>query len=147
MHPQRRRVVSNFIVQALQGEPITLFGDGQQTRSFCYVDDLIDGLTRLMNFEATSSAAVNLGNPSEITIGALAEMIVAMTNSSSKIALRPLPADDPRQRCPDIGRAKELLHWAPAVPLKEGLAKTIAYFDQLLSSATEAKKLVWRSVS
>lgn len=147
MHPQDGRVVSTFIMQALQNQPITIFGSGEQTRAFCYIDDMIDGLTRLMNFNGDLDAPVNLGNPTEITIGALAEMIVAMTNSSSKIALRQLPADDPRQRCPDIGRAKALLHWAPAVPLREGLAKTITYFDELLSSATEAKKLVWRSAS
>jgi UDP-glucuronate decarboxylase len=147
MHPQDGRVVSSFIIQALQNQPITIFGSGKQTRAFCYVDDLIDGLTRLMNIDGHLDTAVNLGNPSEIAIAELAEAIIALTNSSSKLALRPLPVDDPRQRCPDITRAKQLLHWAPAVSLEEGLTKTIAYFDQLLSSSTESKKLVWRSVS
>jgi UDP-glucuronate decarboxylase len=147
MHPQDGRVVSSFIIQALQNQPITIFGSGKQTRAFCYVDDLIDGLTRLMNIDGQLDTAVNLGNPSEIAIAELAEAIIALTNSSSKLALRPLPVDDPRQRCPDITRAKQLLHWAPAVSLEEGLTKTIAYFDQLLSSSTESKKLVWRSVS
>jgi UDP-glucuronate decarboxylase len=147
MHPQDGRVVSSFIIQALQNQPITIFGSGKQTRAFCYVDDLIDGLTRLMNIDGHLDTAVNLGNPSEIAIAELAEAIIALTNSSSKLALRPLPVDDPRQRCPDITRAKQLLHWAPTVSLQEGLTKTIAYFDQLLSSSTESKKLVWRSVS
>jgi UDP-glucuronate decarboxylase len=147
MHPQDGRVVSSFIIQALQNQPITIFGSGKQTRAFCYVDDLIDGLTRLMNVDGHLDTAVNLGNPSEISIVELAETIVALTNSSSKLVLRPLPVDDPRQRCPDITRAKQILHWAPTVSLKEGLTKTIAYFEQLLSSSAESKKLVWRSVS
>jgi UDP-glucuronate decarboxylase len=147
MHPQDGRVVSSFIIQALQHQPITIFGSGKQTRAFCYVDDLIDGLTRLMNVDGHLDTAVNLGNPSEISIVELAETIIALTNSSSKLVLRPLPVDDPRQRCPDITRAKQILHWAPTVSLKEGLTKTIAYFEQLLSSSAESKKLVWRSVS
>jgi UDP-glucuronate decarboxylase len=147
MHPQDGRVVSSFIIQALQKQPITIFGSGKQTRAFCYVDDLIDGLTRLMNVDGHLDTAVNLGNPSEISIVELAETIIALTNSSSKLVLRPLPVDDPRQRCPDITRAKQILHWAPTVSLKEGLTKTIAYFEQLLSSSAESKKLVWRSVS
>ena len=147
MHPQDGRVVSSFIIQALQNQPITIFGSGRQTRAFCYVDDLIDGLARLMNVDGDLDGPVNLGNPNEIPIAELAELIVSLTNSSSKLELRPLPVDDPRQRCPDIARAKQLLHWAPTVSLKEGLTRTIAYFDELLSNSAEAKKLVWRSVS
>lgn len=146
MHPQDGRVVSSFIIQALQNQPITIFGSGKQTRAFCYVDDLIDGLARLMNVDGDLDGPVNLGNPNEIPIAELAELIVTLTNSSSKLELRPLPIDDPRQRCPDITRAKQILHWAPTVSLKEGLVRTIAYFDALLSNSTEAKKLVWRSV-
>ncbi|MEW6450492.1 MAG: UDP-glucuronic acid decarboxylase family protein [Pseudomonadota bacterium] len=145
MHPQDGRVVSSFIIQALQNQPITIFGSGRQTRAFCYVDDLIDGLARLMNVDGDLDGPVNLGNPNEIPIAELAETIVALTNSSSKLELRPLPIDDPRQRCPDITRAKQILHWAPTVSLEEGLIRTIAYFDALLSNSTEAKKLVWRS--
>jgi UDP-glucuronate decarboxylase len=147
MHPQDGRVVSTFIMQALQNQPITIFGSGAQTRAFCYIDDMIAGLTRLMNCEGDVDAPVNLGNPDEITIVELAKTIVALTNSSSKIVLRPLPADDPRQRCPDISRANDLLHWAPTIALKDGLTKTISYFDGLLTNATESKRLVWRSVS
>ena len=145
MHPQDGRVVSSFIIQALRGEPITIFGSGNQTRAFCYVDDLIDGLTRLMNCEGDVEGAVNIGNPSEIRIVDLAETIIAMTNSPSKLELRPLPMDDPRQRCPDISRARQLLHWAPSVSLEEGLGKTIAYFDRLLSDEAESSRLVWRA--
>ncbi len=145
MHPQDGRVVSSFIIQALQNQPITIFGSGRQTRAFCYVDDLIDGLARLMNVDGDLDGPINLGNPNEIPIAELAETIVALTNSSSKLELRPLPIDDPRQRCPDITRAKQILHWAPTVSLEEGLIRTIAYFDALLSNSTEAKKLVWRS--
>jgi UDP-glucuronate decarboxylase len=147
MHPQDGRVVSSFIMQALQNEPITIFGSGKQTRAFCYVDDMIDGLTRLMNYQEDIDGPVNLGNPAEMAIAELAEKIIELTNSSSEVVLRPLPADDPRQRCPDISRAKQILHWAPTVPLNEGLTKTIAYFDKLLSSAAESKKVVWRPVS
>ena len=129
------RVVSNFIVQALRGEPITLYGDGRQTRAFCFVDDLVEGLMRLMNVAETPASAVNLGNPVEITIAEIAEQIVALTGSTSQIVYRPLPQDDPRQRCPDIGKARELLHWAPKVALEDGLTRTIAYFEQALSSA------------
>lgn len=146
MHPQDGRVVSSFIVQALRNEPITIFGSGNQTRAFCYVDDLIDGLTRLMNCEEAVDGPVNIGNPSEITIVELAETIIALTNSTSKLELRPLPIDDPRQRCPDISRAKNLLHWAPTVSLEEGLKRTIAYFDRLLSDEIESQRLVWRAV-
>ena len=129
------RVVSNFIVQALRGEPITLYGDGRQTRAFCFVDDLVEGLMRLMNVAETPASAVNLGNPVEITIAEIAEQIVALTGSTSQIVYRPLPQDDPRQRCPDIGKARELLQWAPKVALEDGLTRTIAYFEQALSSA------------
>jgi UDP-glucuronate decarboxylase len=126
------RVVSTFVVQAIRGEPISVFGDGQQTRSFCYVDDMIDGLTRLMAAPDEVTGPVNLGNPNEITVLELAETIIAMTGSKSKIEFKPLPADDPRQRQPDIAAAKRLLGWAPQVPLEEGLAKTIAYFKARL---------------
>jgi UDP-glucuronate decarboxylase len=130
MHPKDGRVVSNFIIQALQGQPITLYGDGGQTRSFCYVDDLIEGFVRLMASEVTGP--VNLGNPGEFTIRELAEMIVEMTGSPSEIVLRPLPQDDPMQRRPDISRAKQDLGWEPTIPLRDGLARTIAYFEDLL---------------
>ena len=147
MHPQDGRVVSNFIVQALKGEPITIFGDGTQTRSFCYVDDLVEGLVRLMN-TSDVTGAVNLGNPTELTIGDLARRVVDLVGSKSKVELRPLPQDDPRQRCPDITRARELLKWQPRVGLEEGLKKTIAYFDQLLSRNDETvQHLVRRAVS
>lgn len=148
MHPEDGRVVSNFIVQALRGEPITLYGDGSQTRSFCYVDDLVDGLVRLMNVDGTVMGAVNLGNPEEISVRQLAEMIIALTGSPSQLCFRPLPQDDPRQRCPDIGRAGELLHWAPRVGLTEGLTQTIAYFDDLLAkSPTPPQALEWKVVA
>ena len=129
------RVVSNFIVQALRGEPITLYGDGRQTRAFCFVDDLVEGLMRLLNVAETPASAINLGNPCEITIAEIAERIVALTGSASPIVYRPLPQDDPRQRCPDIGKARDLLHWAPKVALEDGLKRTIAYFEQALSAA------------
>ena len=133
MHPQDGRVVSNFIIQALTGAPITLYGDGMQTRSFCYVDDLVEGLARLMAADQGIAAPVNLGNPTETTIAELAHRIVGMCNSRSAIEYRPLPQDDPTQRCPDIGRARDLLHWQPKVALEDGLQRTIAYFDALLS--------------
>jgi UDP-glucuronate decarboxylase len=134
MHVHDGRVVSNFIVQALRGEPITIYGDGSQTRSFCYVDDLVDALVRLMATPDEVTGPINLGNPAEMTVRALAERIVALTGSRSKIEYRPLPQDDPKQRQPDIARAKETLGWAPTTPLEEGLAKTVAYFDRLLES-------------
>src|SRR5689334_4903614 len=137
MHPNDGRVVSNFIIQALGNQDITLYGEGNQTRSFCYVDDLVDGLIRLMETGDDVTGPVNLGNPSEFTIRQLAEMVVAMTGSSSKIVHRPLPEDDPRQRCPDISKARELLGWAPRLQLREGLMKTIEYFEQVVRS--EAK--------
>jgi UDP-glucuronate decarboxylase len=132
MHPNDGRVVSNFIVQALKNEPITIYGDGQQTRSFCYVDDLIEGFLRLMASEDSFTGPVNLGNPGEFTMRELADLVIALTNSRSKLEFRPLPADDPRQRRPDIGLAQDRLGWQPTIPLKEGLAKTIAYFERLL---------------
>ncbi len=132
MHPNDGRVVSNFIMQALRGEPITLYGDGSQTRSFCFVDDLIDGLIKLMGAPAKVTGPVNLGNTAEYTIGNLAETIVALTGSKSEIVYQPLPEDDPRQRQPDISLAKSTLGWEPIVPLEEGLRKTIAYFKNFL---------------
>jgi UDP-glucuronate decarboxylase len=128
MHPADGRVVSNFIVQALKGEPITLYGDGNQTRSFCYVDDLIDGFIRLMESPAELTGPVNLGNPVEFTMRKLAELVLSETGSSSAIVTQPLPQDDPRQRKPDITLAQERLAWSPKVPLREGLKPTIAYF-------------------
>lgn len=119
MNAEDGRVVSNFIVQALKNEPITLYGDGQQTRAFCFVDDLVDGLMRLMNVTKPLDSAVNLGNPVETTMAEIANLIVSMTGSRSEIVFRPLPQDDPRQRCPDISKAQELLHWTPKVPLQE----------------------------
>jgi UDP-glucuronate decarboxylase len=147
MHPEDGRVVSSFIVQALNNQPITIYGSGSQTRSFCYVDDLVDGLTRLMNVEGDVDGPVNLGNPYEITISELAGLIISLVGSRSPLEFRALPQDDPRQRRPDITRAKEILHWQPAVPLKEGLSRTIRYFDSLLSSPNEAKKIVWKVAS
>jgi len=132
MHPNDGRVVSNFIIQALRNEDITLFGDGSQTRSFCYVDDLIHGIIALMESPDDFTGPLNLGNPSEITIGELAEIIVSLTGSSSKIVRKPLPQDDPRKRKPDISLARERLGWSPSVPLEEGLRKTIAYFETKL---------------
>jgi UDP-glucuronate decarboxylase len=129
MHPEDGRVVSNFILQALRGEPITIYGDGRQTRSFCYVDDLIDGLVRLMNVEGAMETPVNLGNPVEVTMLELAEKIIALTGSRSTIRHLPLPQDDPRQRCPDISRARELLKWQPRIALDDGLKRAIAYFE------------------
>ena len=134
MHVHDGRVVSNFIVQALRGEPISIYGDGSQTRSFCYVDDLVDALVRLMATPDEVTGPINLGNPAEMTVKALAERVIALTGSRSKIEYRPLPQDDPKQRQPDIARAKETLGWAPTTPLEEGLAKTVAYFAQLLKS-------------
>jgi UDP-glucuronate decarboxylase len=132
MHINDGRVVSNFISQALQGNPITVFGDGSQTRSFCYVDDLIDGFIRLFDSPDDFTGPVNLGNPGEFTILELAEKIITMTGSKSEIVFKPLPADDPRQRQPDITLAKQVLGWEPKVALEKGLEKTIKYFDELL---------------
>jgi len=133
MHPNDGRVVSNFIVQALKGEPITIFGDGHQTRSFCYVSDLVDALVRLMGTPDAVTGPMNLGNPVEFTIGQLANRIVALTGSRSTIQYQPAPADDPRQRQPDISLATTTIGWKPVVELDEGLALTIAYFDTLLT--------------
>jgi UDP-glucuronate decarboxylase len=136
MHPQDGRVVSNFILQALQDEPITVYGKGSQTRSFCYVDDLVEGLLRFMNADSPMSAPVNLGNPTEVTVLELAEKIISLTGSRSIIEYQPLPQDDPQQRCPDIARARELLKWHPKVGLEDGLKRTIAYFESTLTRAS-----------
>ncbi|MGC6499436.1 MAG: UDP-glucuronic acid decarboxylase family protein [Henriciella sp.] len=133
MHPNDGRVVSNFIVQALKGEDITLYGDGEQTRSFCYVDDLVDGLIALMDSPEGVTGPINLGNPGEFTIKELAEQVIDLTGSTSNMVHKPLPQDDPRQRQPDISRAADQLNWAPKVALRDGLRKTIAYFDGLLA--------------
>jgi len=133
MHPNDGRVVSNFIVQALRGEDITLYGDGEQTRSFCYVDDLIDGFLKSMETPDDFTGPVNIGNPGEFSMRQLAELVVELTGSSSKLVHAPLPADDPRQRKPDITLARLALGWQPTVQLREGLEKTIEYFDQLLT--------------
>ncbi|MGA0843308.1 MAG: UDP-glucuronic acid decarboxylase family protein, partial [Arenicellales bacterium] len=132
MHPDDGRVVSNFIVQALKGDPITIYGDGSQTRSFCYVDDLVDGLIRLMDSSDDITGPINLGNPGEFTIAALAQKVLDAVGSQAELEYRPLPQDDPMQRRPDISAANELLGWAPAVDLSEGLNKTIDYFRQLM---------------
>jgi len=132
MRPDDGRVISNFIVQALKGEPITIYGDGSQTRSFCFVADLIEGATRLMDAPDSVTGPMNLGNPDEYTILELAELIIEMTGSRSKLENRPLPEDDPLQRCPDIGFAKRALSWEPRVKLADGLAATIAYFRSLI---------------
>ncbi len=128
MRPDDGRVVSNFIVQALRGKDITIYGDGSQTRSFCYVDDLIEGLLRLMNTADDFTGPVNLGNPGEFTMLELAQQVIALTGSNSQIVHRPLPQDDPVRRCPDITLAKQQLDWAPTIPLAQGLAKTIDFF-------------------
>ena len=134
MLPNDGRVVSNFIVQALLGRDITLYGDGGQTRSFCYVDDLIEAFVRLMGTPAEVTGPINLGNPVEVSMRTLAEKVLELTGSASKMVLRPIPADDPRQRQPDISRAREILDWEPTVALDEGLRRTITYFDDLLSN-------------
>jgi UDP-glucuronate decarboxylase len=132
MHPNDGRVVSNFIIQALQGQPITVYGDGQQTRSFCYVDDLVDGFMRMMDTGTDFPGPVNLGNPNEFTIKELAEEVLDLTGSKSQLVNKPLPQDDPRQRQPDISLAREKLSWEPRTQLRAGLTKTIEYFDALL---------------
>jgi UDP-glucuronate decarboxylase len=147
MHPNDGRVVSNFIIQALRNEDITIYGAGNQTRSFCYVDDLVDGLLRLMETPDEVTGPVNLGNPVEFTIRQLAETVISLTGSSSTIAYRPLPEDDPRQRCPDIGLAQNLLGWAPQVQLRDGLMKTIEYFERLLRQVPRDERLQVRSAN
>lgn len=137
MHLNDGRVVSNFIVQALHGKPLTIFGDGTQTRSFCYVDDLIEGLVQLMDSADNVTGPMNLGKPGEFTILELAKKVIELSNSRSEVIFMPLPADDPRQRRPDITLSREVLGWEPKVELEEGLKKTIAYFDELLSSAIQ----------
>jgi len=132
MHPNDGRVVSNFIMQALRGDPITIFGDGSQTRSFCYVDDLIDGFLALMETGDEITGPINLGNPDEFTIMELAEKIISITNSKSELVNRPLPNDDPLQRQPDIREARSVLNWEPRIPLEDGLRKAIAYFETML---------------
>jgi UDP-glucuronate decarboxylase len=139
MHPNDGRVVSNFIVRSLEGKPITIYGDGSQTRSFCFVDDTIDGLIRLMETADDVTGPINIGNPDEISVRELAELVIRKTGETVELKLCPLPDDDPKQRQPDIGRARELLRWEPSVPLEEGLARTIAHFRQLTG---EVKKPV-----
>jgi len=132
MHPNDGRVVSNFVVQALSGHDITLYGDGSQTRSFCYADDLIEAMIRMMATGRETTGPFNIGNPTEFTIRELGELVLELTGSKSKLVYQPLPSDDPKQRQPDIRKAKEVLGWEPKIALREGLAKTIEYFDDLL---------------
>ncbi|WP_232366805.1 NAD-dependent epimerase/dehydratase family protein [Alteripontixanthobacter muriae] len=140
MHPEDGRVVSNFIVQALQGEEITIYGDGSQTRSFCYVDDLIEGLIRLMDTPDEVTGPINIGNPHEFTILDLAEKVVRATGNRSKLSFHPLPSDDPTQRCPDIALARKVLNWEPQIQLEQGLEKTIRYFAALIADARTSKQ-------
>jgi len=142
MHPNDGRVVSNFIVQALTNEPITIFGDGSQTRSFCFVEDLIKGILLLMKSPPEFTGPMNLGNPHEFTILELAELVLDITGSQSQLVFKPLPSDDPTQRCPDIRLAKEQLGWEPKVQLEEGLKKTISYFDLLLSGLDSTRESI-----
>jgi UDP-glucuronate decarboxylase len=139
MHPNDGRVVSNFVVQALKGEPITIFGDGEQTRAFCYRDDLIDAFIRFMGTDDEVTGPLNLGNPGEFTIRELAELVIELTGSSSRLKSEALPSDDPRQRQPDISKAKELLGWEPTTSLRDGLVPTIEYFDKLLREGSETQ--------
>ncbi|MBI1400256.1 UDP-glucuronic acid decarboxylase family protein [Hyphomonas sp.] len=139
MHPNDGRVVSNFIVQALKGEDITLYGDGQQTRSFCYVDDLVRGLISLMDSPDHVTGPINIGNPGEFTIRQLAEQVIDLTGSKSKLVFMPLPQDDPKQRKPNIEKAQEILGWEPKIQLRDGLTKTISYFDGMLSGKMAAQ--------
>src|SRR5215471_9845961 len=140
MHPSDGRVVSNFIVQALKGEPITVYGNGEQTRAFCFVDDLIEGFLRLMAASDDVTGPINIGNPVETTVRELAETIIDLVGSRSTLETRPLPIDDPVQRCPDISRARNLLDWEPRVPLETGLKRTIAYFEKLLTAPREGRE-------
>jgi UDP-glucuronate decarboxylase len=137
MHPNDGRVVSNFIVQALRNEPITIYGEGTQTRCFCYVDDQIEGWIRLMNTRDELTGPINLGNPEEVTMLDLARTVIDLTGSRSHLVKKPLPSDDPKRRCPDITLARKELEWRPVVPLREGLVKTIQYFDSLLRSSPD----------
>jgi UDP-glucuronate decarboxylase len=137
MHPNDGRVVSNFIMQALTGQPITIFGDGNQTRSFCFVDDMIEAMIRLMETPDSVTGPVNAGNPAEFTMNELAALVLELTGSNSPVVHHPLPEDDPRQRCPDITLARELLDWKPTVALEEGLRHTIAYFETRLSASKD----------
>jgi UDP-glucuronate decarboxylase len=139
MHPNDGRVVSNFIVQALRGQDITIYGDGSQTRSFCYVDDLIDGLVRLMATADAVTGPINIGNPDEFSILDLAEIVIDLTGSRSRIVHRPLPHDDPKQRRPDISKANDLLSWSPTIQLRTGLRQTIGYFEQMLTQEDRAE--------
>jgi UDP-glucuronate decarboxylase len=134
MHPADGRVVSNFIVQALKGDPITIYGDGSQTRSFCYVDDLIEGMIRLMETGPDVTGPINIGNPNEFTIRELATKVIEMTGAGSKLVEQPLPADDPKQRQPDISLAKRVLGWEPTIPLEQGLERTVEYFRRMQSN-------------
>jgi UDP-glucuronate decarboxylase len=140
MQVEDGRVVSNFIVQALRGQPLTIYGDGSQTRSFCFVDDLIDALVRLMLHPDAMPTPINLGNPNEFTILELAELVIELTGSRKGVVFQPLPSDDPVQRCPDIQLAQLALGWKPRVPLREGLERTIAYFDRVLGGELRERK-------
>lgn len=140
MHPNDGRVVSNFIIQALRGKPITIYGDGSQSRSFCHVDDLVEGLLRFMDTRAEVTGPMNLGNPDEFTILELAQAVIELTNSDSTIEYKTLPSDDPRQRCPDIAHARDALDWEPKTALREGLGATIAYFENQLTAGR------WRAI-
>jgi len=140
MHPNDGRVVSNFIMQALQNQDITIYGDGKQTRSFCYVNDLIDAMVRMMGTPDEITGPVNIGNPQEHTMLELAEMILGITGSRSRVVFKPLPQDDPTQRRPDLGRAKKILGWEPTTGIQDGLVKTVEYFESLLSMAGNKSK-------
>ena len=142
MHPEDGRVVSNFIVQALKGKPITLYGNGAQTRSFCYVDDLIDGFIRMMATPSDVIGPINLGNPVEFTIRELAHQVLSIVNSGSPLVEMPLPEDDPRQRQPDIGLARQLLDWEPRVSLADGLVRTVEYFENIFKQDTVTEPLM-----
>ena len=142
MHLNDGRVVSNFIVQALLGQDITIYGDGSQTRSFCYVDDLIDGLVKFMELPNGMPGPINIGNPTEFTIHELATQVIERTGSRSRIVSRRLPQDDPRQRCPDISKATSILDWTPRLPFADGLGRTIQYFDELLKDSLIRSRLV-----
>lgn len=142
IHPEDGRVVSNFIMQALQGEPITIYGDGSQTRSFCYVDDLIEGMIRLMDSPDEVTGPINIGNPREFTIRELAEKVVEMTCDRSELTFRDLPVNDPAQRRPDIMKATEVLGWEPTIPLKQGLERAIPYFENVLAEHADRTSAV-----